>query len=392
MTLPSINNVFKNHFSTVKYFMTLSLCLVFMLSCKQASTDVPEEDVPTTSASKVSLTEAQQRHAKISTAVLSTMSLKQKINLNGTVEVSPQHTVSVSAPLGGYVNSTKWMAGMQVQKGQVLAVVEDISFVQMQEDYLMAKSGLYFAEKEYNRQKELNKTQASSEKAVLQAEEAMISQQIALTSLIQKLRLIHIDPSNISQDNISRQVSLYAPISGVIAEANINIGKNVQPTDVMFKILDTNQPMVVLKAFGKDIPYLSVGNPIVFSTNASSTTKFMGKIVHVGADIKAGGYVEVICSIEKPQKSLLPNMYVVAEIESSNVVTLAVKESALVGFEDKEFVFIKASDGSYTMTEVSTGWQENGFKQLINADALQGKEVVVEGAYTLLMKMKNVEE
>ena len=69
-------------------------------------------------------------------------------------------------PLGGYVQAIKVMPGMKVQKGQVLAVVEDQAFVQLQQDYLTTKQQLTFATKDYQRQKELNASQASSDKVI----------------------------------------------------------------------------------------------------------------------------------------------------------------------------------------------------------------------------------
>jgi len=43
--------------------------------------------------------------------------------------------VSVSIPLGGYLKSTKLLPGMKVSKGDVIAVVENPQFVQLQQDY-----------------------------------------------------------------------------------------------------------------------------------------------------------------------------------------------------------------------------------------------------------------
>jgi cobalt-zinc-cadmium efflux system membrane fusion protein len=42
----------------------------------------------------------------------------------------------------------------------VIAVIENPQFIQLQQDYLMAKSKMHFAELDYNRQKTLNQSQA----------------------------------------------------------------------------------------------------------------------------------------------------------------------------------------------------------------------------------------
>jgi cobalt-zinc-cadmium efflux system membrane fusion protein len=63
-------------------------------------------------------------------------------------------------------------------KGQVIAVIENPQFIQLQQDYLMAKSKARFAELDYNRQKTLNQSQASSDKAMQLAQSEMNSQRI----------------------------------------------------------------------------------------------------------------------------------------------------------------------------------------------------------------------
>ncbi|GAA6765666.1 hypothetical protein AAFH68_16020 [Flavobacterium sp. CGRL1] len=82
--------------------------------------------------------------------------VKGILELQGTVTVPPKSVVSVSIPLGGYIKKTDLMAGMHVRKGQLLAVVEDMQYIQLQQDYLTAKEKYQLSQSEYNRQKELN--------------------------------------------------------------------------------------------------------------------------------------------------------------------------------------------------------------------------------------------
>ena len=44
------------------------------------------------------------------------------------------------------------------------------------------------------------------------------------------------------------------------------------------------------------------------------------------------------------------------------------------------------------MVPAETGTSENGFIQVLNEDKFKGKELVVKGAYTLLMALKNKSE
>ena len=63
------------------------------------------------------------------------------LKLNGMIDVPPQNLVSVAIiPLGGYLKSSSLLPGKLEIKGQVIAVIENPQFIQLQQDYLMAKS------------------------------------------------------------------------------------------------------------------------------------------------------------------------------------------------------------------------------------------------------------
>jgi cobalt-zinc-cadmium efflux system membrane fusion protein len=44
------------------------------------------------------------------------------------------------------------------------------------------------------------------------------------------------------------------------------------------------------------------------------------------------------------------------------------------------------------MKEVKIGDSENGYTEIISAEDFADKNIVVKGAYTLLMKMKNTDD
>jgi cobalt-zinc-cadmium efflux system membrane fusion protein len=71
-----------------------------------------------------------------------------------------------------------------------------------------------------------------------------------------------------------------------------------------------------------------------------------------------------------------------------------IPNDGLVRFEGKEYVFTQLEDKKYEMQEVDTQNTENGFTQISIADStdIRNKIFVTNGAYTLLMKMKNTEE
>ena len=63
----------------------------------------------------------------------------------------------------------------------------------------------------------------------------MNKQRIIMNALAQKLRLININPTTLTVDNITKNVRLYSSIAGFVSKVNVNIGKYVNPSDVLFE-------------------------------------------------------------------------------------------------------------------------------------------------------------
>jgi cobalt-zinc-cadmium efflux system membrane fusion protein len=193
------------------------------------------------------------------------------------IDVPPQNLVSVSIPLGGYLKSSNLLPGMPVSKGQVIAVIENPQFIQLQQDYLMAKSKAHFAELDYNRQKTLNQSQASSDKAMQLAQSEMNSQRILMNSLAQQLRLININPESLKSGSITKSVPVYSSINGFVSKVNVNIGKYVNPSDVLFELINPDDIHLNLKVYEKDLENLKKGQRFVAYTNADPSKKYYGK-------------------------------------------------------------------------------------------------------------------
>ena len=337
----------------------------------------------------VVLTDAQLKNAGIETGQLGIQSVSSVLKVNGKIDVPPQNTVSVSVPLGGYLKSTKLLPGMPIRKGELLAVMEDQLYIQLQQDYLVAKAELEYDEAEYNRQKELNQSKASSDKVFEQAKAQLQKQKVLISALEQKLKLIGLNPAGITTGNISRSINIYSPINGFVSGVNVNIGKYVNPADVLFELVNPSDIHLALTIFEKDINKLSIGQKLVAYTNTNPEKKYPCTIILISKNLSDDRAVEVHCHFEQYDKSLLPGMYMNAEIEVSASSASALPEDAIVRFENKHYVFVVKGKNSFEMVEVQQGNSENGFTEIIGAEKWAGQTFVTKGAYGLLMKMKN---
>lgn len=366
----------------------LAACFIILaLACNQPVITEPASPEP--AEHTVALSSAQFKNANLVVGTLLQKEISALIRVKGKVDVPPQKLMSVSVPLGGYLKSSNLLPGMRVQQGEVIAVVEGEQYIQLQQDYLMAKEKLVWLEQEYTRQRELLATQSAPQKTFQMASADFSSQQVLVNALFQKLKLVGIQPENVTKDKISASISVRSGLSGYVAAVHVNAGKYLTPSDVLFEIISTDDIHLALKIFEKDIPMLQIGQSVMAYTNQQPEKKYPCRIILMGKEIAADRSIEIHCHFNQHNLSLLPGTFMNAEIEVKNKVATVLPDDALVRFNNQQYVFVQTDSLQFVMKEVQPGISENGYTQIINGVDLLKDKIVIRGSYTLLMMLKN---
>lgn len=374
----------------MKKILIISIC-VCLASCGQKNAENIAQ-VQEANQTQITLTKAQQKNANLSFAKPQQKEMATVLKLNGKIDVPPQNMVSISVPMGGYLKTTKLLPGMHVNKGEVIAIIEDQQYIQLQQDYLLAKAKIVYAKLEYERQLALNQSKASSDKVFQQATAEYNSLKIMLSSLAEKLKLIGKNPATLTESNISRSINVYAPINGFVSKVNVNVGKYISPTDVLFELVNPADIHLALTVFEKDLAQLYVGQRVITYTNNEPNKKHNAEILLIGKDLSTERSTEVHCHFEDYDKSLIPGTYMNAEVQVKTGINLVLPEEAVVNYENKQYAFIQKSANSFEMVQLQTGVVKDGYIALLNAQALANSNFVAKGAYTLLMSLKNKPE
>lgn len=338
----------------------------------------------------VELTPEQVKNSGITMGVPEKKEMHTTIKVNGVIDVPPQNMVSVSIPLGGYLKRTALVPGATVSRGSILATLEDQQYIQIQQDYLTAKSKLEYAQADFNRQKALNETKSTSDKVFQLAKAEFEAQKIMVRSLEEKLRLIGIAPEKLNEDNISRSINIYSPINGYVTKVNVNIGKYVTPSDVLFELIDPGDLHVRLTVFENDASNLAVGQKITCTTNSRPNEKYNATIHLITPNIDEDRATEVHCHLDKYDKRLLPGTFMNAAIELNNASVTVVPEEAVVKWENKFYLFSQESENRFKLIAVETGVSNDGFVEI--KTVIPPTNIITKNAYTILMKMKNSAE
>ena len=380
----------------------LSFLFVLLISCngnKKATQEAKESEVLPSDI--VELRDDQIKLANIQTGSIEMRSLSGNLKVNGLVGVSPENLATVCMPLGGFVKSANLMPGNTVTKGQTLAILENQEFVDIQQNYLEAKSKLEFTEADYKRHAELYKEDVYSQQNLQQVTADYKSLKAQVHALEQKLALIGIDPANLHEDDISRSVAVISPISGYVKAVNINIGKYVAPTDVLFEIVNSDKLYLELTLFEKDADKVAAGQKIHFFIN-NETEQHEAVIYQTGRSVNTDKTYKVYATVAGNCKNVLPGMYVNAIIEASTDLVTALPAEAIVSFDDKDYIFVfnknKMENGKqfseYRMVEIQKGITDGGFTEIILPEGFDVKalRIVIKGAYNLLSAKKNAGE
>jgi membrane fusion protein, heavy metal efflux system len=365
--------------------------------------------------SNVEFTQKQYETSALELGQVEMRNISGTIQANGMLDVPPQSKVTIAAPMGGFVKSTDLLQGTHVKQGQVVAVMQNTEYIQMQQDYLDFQSQLEYAKAEYNRQQELAKENINAQKTLQQSKSAYLSIDAKVKGIRAKLKMLNINVSGIEKGELHQTINLTSPITGFVTKVNVNIGAYVNPTDVMFEIVNTEHLHAELTIFEKDVPKLKIGQKVLF-TLANENKPRKATVHLIGREISKGRSVQIHCHLDDEDAQLIPGTYLRALVETNNNNVTAVPDEAIVNFEGKDYIFIqkdmrkaaahehkeeetnKVHEESeeiyiFQMIEITKGNSELGFSEITLPDQFDLKnKIVIKGAYNLLAKMKNSEE
>lgn len=388
----------KNKFILFIVFLVFTSSIISCTGGKTTDVATEEEIIP---EDIVELRFDQIQLINIELGKVEMLPMSGKLKVNGIITVEPQNYATVCMPLGGFVKSTSIMPGDKVEKGQILARLENQEFVDIQQNYLEAKNKFEYAEAEFKRHTALYQEDVYSKSNLQQVTADYKNLKAQVTSYQQKLALIGIDPKNLNEEDISRSVAVVSPISGYVKKVNINIGKFVSPSDVLFEIVNSDKLFLELSIFEKEVDKVALNQGIEFYIN-NEDEAHDARIYRTAKSIDNDKSFKVYAVVSSQCKTLLPGMYVNAFIATTPKMVSTLPTETIVSFDDKDYIFVfdknKEENGQpfteYRMIEVQKGLVNGKNTEVILPEGfdIQSVQVVIKGAYNLLSAKKNAGE
>ncbi|TYR36189.1 efflux RND transporter periplasmic adaptor subunit [Sphingobacterium phlebotomi] len=374
-----------------KYIVVIIMCMILLqlAGCGNVESNVEERKTTDSTENTLRLNAEQLRMLEPSYTSATYRDMPKTMRFNGKVDILPEYITSVSHPLGGHVKAIRVVPGQIFRKGEVLAVLEDYKYVQLQEDFLMAKAQLKTAERNYRRQQDLNVNKASSDRVFENAEEEYNKLRIAIRSLEQKLILADLDPTSIAENNISRSTTITAPFNGMVSHINVQKGQYVNPSDILFELVNAQGLIIHIKVFEKDLPSIQNGQELTVYTNSHPDQPLKANIMTINHYIQEDGSADVYAKFQDSPSRLALGMYLNAIVTTYKHKTIVIPETSVVSYEDKSYVFERLPQNVFRLVPLEVVSTYEGYVEPGKSELLADMEIVDRGSYDLLMAMKN---
>ena len=400
-----MKNIFlKAHYNLVSNYnlLLLSSCFFFLTSCgekKPEEAALEDEKVE----NEVTLTAAQFKTIGIETGVVENRNLNLVIKANGYTTVPPQNRANISTLIGGKVKDILVLEGTFVNKGKILATLQNLEVVEMQEDYNSAVATIEYLQLEYNRQKTLSDENVNPRKTFQEVKSKLAVEKARAQAAKNKLLALNMST------NGSSLVPIVSPISGYVGKISIAKGAFAETGTTLFEVVDNSQMHLDLNVYEKDLGAISIGQEVDFILTNQSNKVIKGKIFGINKSFSNESKTVAVHAKINPAdaKDLISGMYVSANINITNATVPALPKDAVVRNGDTYFVYIqeeKHNEATKTTAAgekeqeaihfkaievvpgtTDLGYTEIKFLETIPADA----KIVIKGAFYLLSAMKS---
>ncbi len=299
----------------------------------------------------------------VKTAVVSTSNESYEKEYIGSIE--SENTVDLSFQVSGNVNRVFVSEGQTVQKGQLLASLDETS---LRNVYASAKASLEQIEDAFKRQTMLYENNSLPEikyvEVKTQLEQAKASEQIAKKNLA--------------------DCKLYASFSGVIGTKSIDVGTNVMPGAQVLTLMNIGSVKVKVAIPENNISAIQIGDACKVKITAMNNGAFKGKVIEKGVVSHPVSHTyDIKVQLDNRDKKIMPGMVCKAYLNGKHNQGILIPLKAIqIDFSGKNYVWIVNLENKAERKFITTSDLIDN-NVLIESGLENGDKVVIEGYHKL---------
>jgi len=282
-------------------FSPLALVVGMMLFVSSCGSETAEEatqtdpGTPPSLSSKqteqvVRLTEQQAEDLNIQLYTVKSEQVSFDINAPGQVYAAPEGISVVSSPINGRVSKIYAHEGERVQQGDPLLDLESLEFANLVGDYLEATAEITYQQQQVERLKVLTEEKISPQRTLERAQADLRRAKTKQSASLARLRAVGISQEEVKNwdpftSDPKAELTIYAPISGVLNQHLIDLGESVNSYDKLLDIIDNTEVLVRGFVSPADAPFVRAGTPVVITEKTEGGTpqgkRIEGKVTSV---------------------------------------------------------------------------------------------------------------
>ena len=231
------------------------------------------------------LTKEQAKTIGLEFGDFSSIKVNDYVKATGVLGLPPNAYSSVSAKSNGIIRSSKkYVEGNYINKGEVIAYLENPDFIKTQQEYLETIAELKLKRLDVERQKTLVEANAGVAKNLQNAEAEVAMLEAKSTGLSKQLSYLGISTSNLSPNTIQQQIAIVSPRGGYISKINFHNGMYSQSSISLMDIISSQHLHLELDVFEKDIADIKKGQKISYTVPALGETIYYGTVDVIGRE------------------------------------------------------------------------------------------------------------
>jgi cobalt-zinc-cadmium efflux system membrane fusion protein len=332
---------------------------------------------------------AEKRHqenlrlAAASAEPVAMASVTNELNLTGKITANQDKMVKVFPLVGGHIESIKAELGSQVQKGQVLAIIQSGDLADLEQQATTARSQLAVAQKNLQVTQDMAASGLTSQREVVADREQFAAAQGELVRVTERRRIVG--------GSGSRYI-VKAPVSGFIVEKSASPGMELRTDDSqsLFTISNLDQVWVLANVYETDVANIHEGEQARITTLAYPDKVYKGRIDKLFSVLDPDSKtMKVRITLPNPGFKLKPEMF-------TNVIVtypgrgkrIAVPAKALVFDKSRNFVVAVTAKNQPVVREVDI-FKTSGDTSYLNSGLMPGERVVTKDPLLLYNALTN---
>ncbi len=305
----------------------------------------------------------------VKTAAVRKIAFERNLRAVGRVVADEKRLRQVTTKIDGYVERLYTNAvGEFVRKGEPLLEIYSPELLASQNEYLVALAAR-------------QRTAGSSVASVAGFGDELVE------SARRRLQLFDVSDDQIDRlertGELQRNLTLYAPISGVITMRNVAQGQKITSGMTLLEVVDLTHVWVLASVYEYELPFVEVGQPATMTLSYLQEKAFDGEVSFVYPVVDPQTRtVQVRVEVQNLGLELKPEMFVDVMLRADLGPRLAVPDSAVLDTGTRSVAFVETTEGVFEPRELKIGLRlEHEYEVLEGLS--EGEHVVVSGNFLI---------